>query len=184
MGIGVATTVRIGSLLGSRSSRHVRLSSHTAVFLSTIVGTTVLIVLMLTRNSFGRLFSDEDDVVALVGHVLPYVAAFQIADGWAQSMGGVLRGMGKQALGAGVNLAAYYGAALPLGIWFVFIATFFLVSATEVYVSHQARFQYGFGSGGIVDWSVHRFIYCGYRTLRHCRYYEVGRGDREGGREE
>lgn len=69
MGIGVATSVRIGTLLGSRSKAHVQLSSHAAVFLSTLVGFGVLIVLMATRDSFGRLFSDEDDVVALVAQV-------------------------------------------------------------------------------------------------------------------
>lgn len=73
MGIGVSTSVRIGTLLGSRSTDHVRLSSHTAVFLSTIVGLSVLIVLMCTRDSFGLIFTDDKDVVELVSQVRAFI---------------------------------------------------------------------------------------------------------------
>ncbi|KAK4701350.1 multidrug resistance protein, MATE family, partial [Phenoliferia sp. Uapishka_3] len=119
-GIGVAVSARIGNLLGASLPRQAKISSHTAVVLATCVGSAVLAVLMASRDKFGYLFSDEPEVVALVAHVLPYVAAFQIADGWTQSCGGVLRGMGKQHVGALVNLVAYYFLALPFGIWLAF----------------------------------------------------------------
>ena len=51
---------------------------------------------------------------------MPYVATFQIADGLAQSNAGCLRGMGRQHIGAGVNLVAYYIMALPVGIYLAF----------------------------------------------------------------
>ncbi|KAL8281045.1 hypothetical protein RQP46_006403 [Phenoliferia psychrophenolica] len=119
-GVGIAASARIGNLLGARSPSGARVSSQAAVALSTLVGLAVLTVLMGTRNKIGYLFTEEDEVAALVGQVLPFVAAFQIADGWAQSCGGVLRGMGKQHVGAGVNLIAYYVLALPMGIALAF----------------------------------------------------------------
>jgi len=51
---------------------------------------------------------------------MPFVAAFQIADGLANSNGGCLRGMGRQHYGAVVNLVAYYLIALPCGIYLAF----------------------------------------------------------------
>jgi hypothetical protein len=51
---------------------------------------------------------------------MPYVATFQIADGLAQANGGCLRGMGRQHIGAAVNLVAYYCMALPCGIYLAF----------------------------------------------------------------
>jgi multidrug resistance protein, MATE family len=51
---------------------------------------------------------------------MPFVATFQIADGLAQSNGGCLRGMGRQHIGAFVNLIAYYAMALPVGIYLAF----------------------------------------------------------------
>jgi MATE family multidrug resistance protein len=47
---------------------------------------------------------------------MPYVASFQVADGLAGACGGVLRGQGRQHLGAAFNLVAYYVLALPLGV--------------------------------------------------------------------
>jgi len=58
--------------------------------------------------------------VVLVSQVMPFVAAFQIADALAGSCGGVLRGQGRQHLGAIFNLVAYYILALPLGITVAF----------------------------------------------------------------
>lgn len=52
----------------------------------------------------------------LVSKVMPLVASFQVADGLAGSCGGVLRGQGRQHLGALFNLVAYYVLALPVGI--------------------------------------------------------------------
>jgi multidrug resistance protein, MATE family len=54
--------------------------------------------------------------------VMPLVASFQVADGLAGSCGGVLRGQGRQHLGAAFNIVAYYVLALPLGITLAFRA--------------------------------------------------------------
>jgi len=51
---------------------------------------------------------------------MPLVASFQVADGLAGSCGGVLRGQGRQHLGALFNIIAYYILALPLGITMAF----------------------------------------------------------------
>lgn len=44
----------------------------------------------------------------------------QVADGLANSCGGVLRGQGRQHLGAVFNLVAYYVLALPFGLTLAF----------------------------------------------------------------
>ena len=55
---------------------------------------------------------------------MPLVASFQVADGLAGSCGGVLRGLGRQHLGAAFNIVAYYVLALPLGITLAFRAEY------------------------------------------------------------
>ena len=60
----------------------------------------------------------------LVSKVMPLVASFQVADGLAGSCGGVLRGQGRQHLGAFFNMLAYYVLALPLGITLAFRADY------------------------------------------------------------
>ncbi|KAJ5620246.1 Multi antimicrobial extrusion protein [Penicillium lagena] len=119
-GIGVATSTRVGNLLGLRNGVAASRAAHTSAVLSMVVGGAVLALLMGTRNHFAKIFNDDAGVVKLTAEVLPYVALFQIADGLNGSCGGSLRGMGRQHVGALVNIVSYYCGALPLGIWLAF----------------------------------------------------------------
>ncbi|WYZ41927.1 hypothetical protein EsH8_V_000822 [Colletotrichum jinshuiense] len=119
-GLGVAASARLGNLLGAQQPRDAAIAAHSAAVLSVILGAVVLTVLMATKDVFGRIFNDDERVVRLVGEVMPYVALFQIADGLNGSCGGALRGMGRQWVGAAVNLVSYYGGALPAGIYLAF----------------------------------------------------------------
>ncbi|KAE8133430.1 mate-domain-containing protein [Aspergillus pseudotamarii] len=119
-GVGVATSARVGNLLGSRNAPGAAKAANTAAWLSILLGGVVLAVLMGTRHEFAKIFNSDERVVRLTAEVLPYVALFQIADGLNGSCGGSLRGMGRQHVGAMVNLVSYYCGALPLGIWLAF----------------------------------------------------------------
>ncbi|GAB1196856.1 hypothetical protein APSETT444_006134 [Aspergillus pseudonomiae] len=119
-GVGVATSARVGNLLGSRNAPGAAKAANTAAWLSILLGGVVLAVLMGTRHDFAKIFNSDERVVRLTADVLPYVALFQIADGLNGSCGGSLRGMGRQHVGAMVNLVSYYCGALPLGIWLAF----------------------------------------------------------------
>ncbi|CAJ2503145.1 Uu.00g105390.m01.CDS01 [Anthostomella pinea] len=119
-GLGVAASARIGNLLGAQKPREAARAAHCAAVLSAVLGAVVLTILISTKDVFGRIFNDDERVVRLVGEVIPFVALFQIADGLNGSCGGVLRGMGRQWVGALVNLVSYYGGALPMGIYLAF----------------------------------------------------------------
>ena len=119
-GVGVATSSRIGNLLGARDAKGASRAANTAAWLSMLLGAVVLAILMGTKDNFARLFNNDEHVVRLTAEVLPYVALFQIADGLNGSCGGALRGMGRQHVGAAVNIISYYCGALPLGVWLAF----------------------------------------------------------------
>lgn len=119
-GIGVAASARVGNLIGARSASGAKHAAHASAFLSVIVGVVVMVTMIATKDVFGYLFSDDEAVVALVSKVMPLVASFQVADGLAGSCGGVLRGQGRQHLGAVFNLVAYYVLALPMGVSLAF----------------------------------------------------------------
>ncbi|EAU33954.1 conserved hypothetical protein [Aspergillus terreus NIH2624] len=119
-GVGVATSARVGNLLGARNASGAARAANAAAWLSMVLGGVVLAALMGTRHEFAKIFNSDERVVRLTAEVLPYVALFQIADGLNGSCGGSLRGMGRQHVGAMVNLVSYYCGALPLGIWLAF----------------------------------------------------------------
>ncbi|KAF7289406.1 MATE efflux family protein [Mycena chlorophos] len=122
-GIGVAASARVGNLIGARSPIGAKHAAHAAALVSVVVGMVVLITMVVTKDVFGCIFSDDIEVVKLVAAVIPLVASFQVADGLAGSCGGVLRGQGRQHLGALFNCVAYYVLALPLGLTLAFQTT-------------------------------------------------------------
>lgn len=119
-GVGVATSARVGNLLGARNAKGAARAANTAAWLSMVLGGVVLAILLGTRKNFAKIFNDDADVVKLTADVLPFVALFQIADGLNGSCGGSLRGMGRQHIGAAINIVTYYFGALPLGIYLAF----------------------------------------------------------------
>lgn len=119
-GVGVATSARVGNLLGARNAKGAARAANTAAVLSMILGALVLAVLMGVKDFYAKIFNDDERVIKLTADVMPYVALFQIADGLNGSCGGALRGMGRQHIGALVNILSYYAGALPLGIHLAF----------------------------------------------------------------
>lgn len=119
-GIGIAISSRVGNYLGSRNATKAMRTAHLGTILACVLGSLVLGILMLTRDHFAKIFNDDPKVVRLTSDILPFVALFQIADAMNGCCGGVLRGMGRQHLGAAVNVVSYYLFALPLGIFLAF----------------------------------------------------------------
>ena len=78
-GVGVATSARVGNLLGAKDAKGASRAANVAAWLSMILGAVVLAILMGTKEHFALLFNDDTKVVKLTARVLPYVALFQIA---------------------------------------------------------------------------------------------------------
>ncbi|KAG0240789.1 hypothetical protein BGW41_006647 [Actinomortierella wolfii] len=119
-GISIAASNRVGNLIGRGDHRSAKVASRCSIALSVVFGTFNSIVLILCKEHWGRLFSDDAEVIGVVAAVLPLVALFQISDGLAGVGGGVLRGVGLQHLGAYLNLIAYYLVAFPIGYFLGF----------------------------------------------------------------
>ncbi|KAH6988345.1 putative MATE efflux family protein subfamily [Ilyonectria destructans] len=75
-GIGVATSVRVGNALGAKDKKSAKRFAHTSVILSIIIASMVLLVLVLSRHHFAKLFTTDPDTVQYVARVLPWVALF------------------------------------------------------------------------------------------------------------
>ena len=149
-GVGVAASARVGNLLGARDARGAARAAQTAAWLSMVLGGVVLVILLASKDHFAKLFNSDPRVVSLTADVLPFVALFQIADGLNGSCGGSLRGMGRQHIGAAVNIVSYYCLALPLGIWMAWHGW----GLKGLWVGQCiALYLVGFLEWGIVAWS-------------------------------
>ena len=119
-GASVATAVRVGNLLGANRAREAKISSSVALIISLVMGGINSGLYLIFRKQWGWMFSSDVEVVRLVDQILPLLAAFQVADGICGIAGGVLRGTGRQAQGAIINMTAYYFVGIPIGLILTF----------------------------------------------------------------
>ncbi|KAG8733192.1 hypothetical protein FRC11_008051 [Ceratobasidium sp. 423] len=118
--LGVATTVRIGNLLGSGHGKKARIAAEVSLVLSFLFALYLSIFFLTFRKRWGYIFNNDETVIRLVSDIMPLVALFQIVDGMNAVTAGALRARGKQSLGALVNVTAYYVIGIPLGVYLAF----------------------------------------------------------------
>ncbi|KAI9148598.1 ethionine resistance protein [Blastocladiella emersonii ATCC 22665] len=120
LGISVANSSRVGNLLGAGKAVRAKFSAQVSLIMSFCVAIMISTGLMVFRHDWGRIFNNNENVIKLVASVLPVCALFQFADGGVCVVGGILRGCGKQKIGALLNLVSYYLIGLPAALLFTF----------------------------------------------------------------
>ncbi|KAJ2393510.1 ethionine resistance protein [Coemansia sp. RSA 2611] len=115
--IGSAAATRIGHSLGLGRPRRARYCAHVAVAMGYVLGAVCSVLLFANRRRWGYLYSDDARVVALCTRLMPYFAAVQTFDGMNGLVGGVLRALGKQRLGALLAFPSFWVLGLPLGFY-------------------------------------------------------------------
>lgn len=144
--IAVGIGSRVGILLGAGLPGPARTATMVGVVLSCMIGCLLGLTIVALRYDWGRLFSDDFEVVALAAKLLPLCALFNVADTIQVITAGILRGQGKQHIGGILNLFGYYVVAIPLGLvlcfpirmglaglWIGMCAAIWLISFIQAY---------------------------------------------------
>ncbi|XP_029784737.1 multidrug and toxin extrusion protein 2-like [Suricata suricatta] len=121
LGLSNAVCVRVGMALGAADIVQAKRSVKSALLCTGGTSLVVGILLSILKNKLGHIFTNDEDVIALVNKVLPIYIVFQLFEAFCCVYGGILRGTGKQAFGAIVNTVMYYVIGLPLGIVLTFV---------------------------------------------------------------
>ncbi|KAJ2451978.1 ethionine resistance protein [Coemansia sp. RSA 2424] len=119
-GLSVALCNHVGNLIGQARERRARLSAYLGLALGAAVGVLTLIAAIAVGGWWGRIYSDDERVVAGVAMIMPACALFQMVDAINSLGSGVLRSLGRQNLGALINLPAYYLLGFPLGLYLTY----------------------------------------------------------------
>ncbi|KAJ2834394.1 ethionine resistance protein [Coemansia furcata] len=115
-----AVSNRVGNLLGQSRSRRANISANVGLMLGGLAGTIGLVFYMGTASWWGKLYSNDPGVIAIVALIMPICAMFQFADAMSGMSGGIMRSLGRQAVGAWINLPSYYVIGLPLGLYLTY----------------------------------------------------------------
>ncbi|XP_071360922.1 multidrug and toxin extrusion protein 1-like isoform X2 [Trachinotus anak] len=127
LGFSAAASVRVGNALGAGNIEQAKLSCKVPIICAFIIACFVGASLSLARNVIGYIFTSEQDILQRVADVMFIFGFLHLADAIAGVAGGVLRGAGKQLVGALCNLVGYYFIGFPIGVSLMFAANMGIV---------------------------------------------------------
>lgn len=119
-GLSGAASARVGNDLGASRPRRAWLTVQAAVLMGTVAMAVAAVLLMAGRRHLGRVFSSDAAVIALTATAVPPLAASLVGEGANTVLSGVMRGCGRQRIGAAVNLLTYWAVGLPLSCLLAF----------------------------------------------------------------
>uniref|UniRef100_A0A0D9WTY3 Protein DETOXIFICATION n=1 Tax=Leersia perrieri TaxID=77586 RepID=A0A0D9WTY3_9ORYZ len=120
-GFSSAISIRVSNELGAGNPQGARLSVFISGIMCLTEGMLVAIITVLVRDTWGYLYSNEEEVVKYVATMMPILAISDFMDGIQCTLSGAARGCGWQKICSVINLCAYYTIGIPSAIIFAFV---------------------------------------------------------------
>ncbi|XP_056587891.1 multidrug and toxin extrusion protein 1 [Triplophysa dalaica] len=120
LGFAVAASVRVGNALGAGNTEQAKLSAKVSLVCGLLVSCIVAIFIGSTKDIIGYVFTIEEEIVLRVSQVMIMYGFFHLFDAIAGITGGIVRGAGKQLIGALCNIVGYYFVGFPIGVSLMF----------------------------------------------------------------
>ncbi|RQO94907.1 hypothetical protein POPTR_008G187100v4 [Populus trichocarpa] len=112
----LSISVRVSNELGAAHPRTAKFSLVVATLASLMIGLVIALILVLARNLYPDLFTNDAGVKELVKELTPLLAVCIIINNVQPVLSGVAIGAGWQAAVAYVNIGCYYIFGIPLGL--------------------------------------------------------------------
>ncbi|KAM9818336.1 multidrug and toxin extrusion protein 1-like [Syngnathus typhle] len=122
LGISAAVSVRVGNALGAGNIEQAKLSSKVSIICAFIVAFFVGLTITLAKSVIGYIFTSDLEILKRVAEILIVFIFLHLSDAVAGVCGGVIRGVGKQKVGALCNLVGHYFIGFPIGLALTFAA--------------------------------------------------------------
>ncbi|XP_028764644.1 protein DETOXIFICATION 53-like [Neltuma alba] len=107
---------RIGHSIGAGEASRAQCTAIVGIFTAFTFGVSAFVFLVCVREFWGRIFTNETQIVELVKTTLPLLGLGEIGN-WPQTAScGVLSGTSRPHVGARINLCAFYLIGLPVAI--------------------------------------------------------------------
>ncbi|CAE5957536.1 unnamed protein product [Arabidopsis arenosa] len=114
LAIAAAASTRISNELGAGNSRAAHIVVYAAMSLAVMDALMVSTSLLVGRNLFGHVFSNDKKTIDYVAKMAPLVSISLILDSLQGVLSGVASGCGWQHIGAYINFGAFYLWGIPI----------------------------------------------------------------------
>lgn len=120
VGIGAATSVRVGHAVGARDAMRTRHAGAAGIVAVSIFMAAIAVAFTVFAAPIADIFAEEAAVVATAATLLHIAALFQIVDGIQAAAGGALRGIGATRSTLVAHLIGLYAIGAPVAIGLTF----------------------------------------------------------------
>ncbi|KAK9109582.1 hypothetical protein Sjap_017642 [Stephania japonica] len=112
---GVMICVRVSNELGAGHPRAAKFSVWVMVSISVIIQITCTVIIIIARNQFPVLFTDDKRVIAEVSRLVFFLSASVLLSSIQPILSGLAIGAGWQTMVAYINIGSYYLVGMTVG---------------------------------------------------------------------
>ncbi|KAI4338932.1 hypothetical protein MLD38_023936 [Melastoma candidum] len=109
-------SARVGQALGAARPSHAQLIAIVGIMVSVAYGLAALVFTIVIRSVWGRIYTEEPQILKLVSAALPIIGLCEVANSMQTSACGVLTGTARPNIGARINLLSFYLVGLPVSV--------------------------------------------------------------------
>jgi MATE family multidrug resistance protein len=113
--LGTAVTIRVGNELGAGEPVKAKRAAFVGLVIDIVWVVFIVGLTVALKTYIPMIFTADVDVLQALGPIMYVVAALLVADNLQGYFGGILRGSGKQLVGALANFVSYWMIGVPLG---------------------------------------------------------------------
>lgn len=118
--LSAAVSTRVGNELGAGRPTAAQHSTVVAIGLALLVSVLGLLGTTLGREAWGRVFTEDSEVLELTRTVLPLIGLCELANCPQTTSCGILRGSARPGIGAKINFYSFYMVGAPLAVVLAF----------------------------------------------------------------
>ncbi|XP_041797190.1 multidrug and toxin extrusion protein 1 [Chelmon rostratus] len=120
LGFSIAGNVRVGNALGAGDTDQAKLSAKLTMFCAVSVSVCLAVFIGSLKDHISYVFTYDEQIRERVAEVIAFYAPFLLLDATSAASGGIIRGAGKQKVGAVCNILGFYGVGFPIGVPLMF----------------------------------------------------------------
>lgn len=118
--LSASISTRVGNELGAGRPHKARLATAVAIALAFTTSIFGFMLTTLGRRAWGRVFTDDSEVLELTMAVLPIIGLCELANCPQTTCCGALRGSARPSIGAGINFFSFYMLGAPVAVALAF----------------------------------------------------------------